>query len=58
MKNLIISTLLIIILNMMDGWAIPMGIGRVLYSLVLIILLDVIIVEFERIWKYGRRYNP
>jgi hypothetical protein len=58
MKNFIISTLLIVILNMMDGWSIPMGVGRILYSLVLIVLLDIVIVELERIWKYGRRYNP
>lgn len=57
MKNLIITFLLLVILNMLPGWKVQ-GACRVLININLFILLDCIIVELERIIKYGRRYNP
>lgn len=57
MKNLIISFLLLVILNILPGWKVQ-GVYRVLVNISLFILVDSTIVELERIIKYGRRYNP
>ena len=57
MKNLIISILLVLLLNTQDGWAVE-GIMRVYANVTLIVLIDSLIVEFERMMKYGSRYNP
>lgn len=57
MKNLIITFLLLVILNILPGWQVQ-GACRVLVNINLFILVDYSIVELERIIKYGRRYNP
>lgn len=57
MKNLIITFLLLVILNILPGWQVQ-GVNRVLVNISLFILVDSTIVELERIIKYGRRYNP
>lgn len=57
MKNLIITFLLLVILNILPGWKVQ-GFYRVLVNISLFILVDSTIVELERIIKYGRRYNP
>lgn len=57
MKNLIITFLLLVILNILPGWKVQ-GVYRVLVNISLFILVDATIVELERIIKYGRRYNP
>lgn len=57
-KNLIISILFVVILNMIPGeWEIE-GIYRAVFNIVLVIALDFCICELNRIIKYGRRYNP
>ena len=57
MKNLIITFLLLVILNMLPGWHVQ-GVYRVIVNITLFILVDSTIVEIERIIKYGWRYNP
>lgn len=56
-KNLIISILLVVILNMIPGeWGVE-GIYRALFNIVLVIVFDYCICELDRIIRYGRRYN-
>lgn len=57
MKNLIITFLLLVILNMLPGWQVQ-GVYRVIVNITLFLLIDSTIVEVERIIKYGGRYNP
>lgn len=55
MKNFIISLLLIVILNLLPGeWGVH-GISRFVVNIVLIVLVDTCICEFERVCKYGDR---
>nr|DAE72272.1 MAG TPA: hypothetical protein [Caudoviricetes sp.] len=54
MKNLIITFLLLVILNILPGWQVQ-GVNRVLVNISLFILVDYTIVELDRIIKYGRR---
>jgi hypothetical protein len=53
-KNFIISTLIILLLNMQDGWLVG-GFLRFLVSIILIFFLDMLINDMERQLKGDSR---